>query len=141
MAKASTCKCSQLPAVFERDQSALSTRSLTLIEERVPFQLDPKLGNFYLTSLMQCRRCQQLWQIDGATTRGFSQVGWTALFIKLDTAHGWKTLDDTAIRVAHLANKHGGLGEEKCMFAGCQHRAVLNKAFCPHCLYHKMLHQ
>lgn len=42
--------------------------------------------------------------------------------------------------IEKLTLKHGGLSDETCAWAGCEHRALLGLAFCPACAHHRMNH-
>ncbi len=152
------CKCASLPEVIEGTSSKGPSRHLLELDKKSPppalralgiKEVGVELPSKYPVYLMQCQVCNQLWQCDAPTgIRAYCvPQNWTARCIKLETAENWQNFDCTPIRVHQLVIRQGGHSDRQCrnrkksffgFRAKCKNKALSNKEFCEHCLYHTM---
>jgi hypothetical protein len=84
------------------------------------------------TTLRRCPICEQHWQIDEYDKY---QAG---LAIKVAEPGAWLTFDDRPVRKEYLIQRRGGLGTERCIWAGCSNTVLKDSAHCPDHAYEIM---
>jgi hypothetical protein len=72
--------------------------------------------------LYRCSACDTLWIVDDST-RG-------PMAVRAANAFEIKSFDERPYRRELLIAMHGGLEESKCMFIGCNNRALKGIVFC-----------
>lgn len=107
------CKCYSLSEVFYIDQGPNGF-------EKNLKQLD--VENWM--RLYQCPECGQLWAIDE-----WDKYSWQVVS-KVTEIEGWADDQREKERKNLLLTERGGTTEEKCVWAGCNARAVKGVAYC-----------
>ncbi|MBB5358049.1 hypothetical protein HDE76_001255 [Rhodanobacter sp. ANJX3] len=112
------CLCATLPdAVYIDYQPSAFVGSMVQLA----------VGNW--VELCRCSSCGQLWRID-EWDKYQVQVA-----IKVSAVEGWDSFDFKPIQLKLLVNARGGLTNECCAWANCNHHAVKGVAYCAEHLY------
>lgn len=117
--------CSDLPAVFWLDHDYPRER----LEQRLTV-LSTAGGGWI--SVARCNDCGQIWRVDKSDGRSVD------LAIKVASLDGWRDEDDRAARLEYLKRSYGGDDVAKCIWAGCQNRALETLAMCAEHAYDRM---
>jgi hypothetical protein len=76
--------------------------------------------------LRRCDECGAYWQID---------VGRGGLAIRIHDPANWREFDDRPVRLQHMIAYHGGYGEGRCGWTGCDRQPLKGMKLCPHHAY------
>jgi hypothetical protein len=76
--------------------------------------------------LRRCEACGTYWQVD--VDRG-------GLAIRIADPDNWNEFEDRPIRLQQMIDRHGGVGEGRCVWAGCERQPLKGMKFCPHHAY------
>lgn len=118
-------ECSDLPGVFQLDRDYPRER----LEQRLTV-LSTSGGGWI--SVARCNDCGQIWRVDKTDGKSI------AMAIKVASVDGWRDADDRAARVEYLRHSYGGDDVAKCIWSGCQHRALKTLAMCAEHAYDRM---
>lgn len=117
--------CSDLPNVFWLDHDYPRQR----LEERLTtLSVD---GGGWIT-VARCNDCGQVWRVDRSDGRSVSMA------IKVEAPDIWQVEDDRTARISYLKRSYGGDDLGKCIWAGCQNRALKSLAMCAEHAFDRM---
>jgi len=121
----SALDCSDLPDVFWLDRDYPRQR----LEQRLTV-LGTSGGGW--VTVARCNDCGQVWRVDTSDGRS------VALAIKVASLDAWRDENDRAARLEYLKRSYGGEDAVRCIWAGCQHRALKSLAMCAEHAYDRM---
>ena len=111
------CICSSVPEVVEASPTREEfVAALTPVEESTELW----------AGLFVCTECGQYWYIEfgGEFDRRPN------LAFKIASSHEWKQFDTIPGRKHWLVATSGGLSNQRCVFSGCNEKALKGKAVC-----------
>jgi hypothetical protein len=117
--------CSDLPDVLWLDHDYPRAR----LEQRLTAL--STAGGGWIT-VARCNDCGQVWRVDRSDGRSVDMA------IKVAALDAWKDEDDRAARIRYLKHSCGGDGVGKCIWAGCQNKALQSLAMCAEHAYDRM---
>ena len=74
---------------------------------------------------LRCRECSTQWFVEEQIERGE-----VTFCIRLDPDESPENFDPTPVQASHLRLKRGGHSERKCLWQGCQKKALRKLYFC-----------
>ena len=124
--RVSATDCADLPDVFwlEHDYPRLRLEQRLTALSSLPVVVGIVVA--------RCNDCGQVWRVDKSDGRS------VAMAIKVAALDAWKDEDDRAAQIEYLKRSYGGDDIAKCIWAGCQNRALKSLAMCAEHAYDRM---